>query len=271
MIRLQNVLKMFSRRICKTSWRRFEDVLKMSWRGLENVLKTSWRRLEDVLKTYGQDEYIGLDQDVLKTSSEDVWLIRIYSSSSRRLEDVLKTSFEDEDERRLHQGECLLGNIKRGAVCIYYHNFLPLKVINIQFLNEYINFEIRIGGKLCGFLCLYWSPSQTRNIFETFADNFELILDTAVNRNLFSIVALGDFNAKTANWYKNDMNLYEGLKINTITSQFGFQKLINEPIHPTANSSSWISSWINLIFISQPNLWWNLMLILPCIQIAIIR
>ena len=59
------------------------------------------RRLEDVLKTYGQDEYIGLDQDVLKTSSEDVWLIRIYSSSSRRLEDLLKTSFEDEDKRRL--------------------------------------------------------------------------------------------------------------------------------------------------------------------------
>ena len=45
----------------------------------------SRKRLEDVLKTYGQDEYIGLNQDVLKTSSED------------------------EDERRLHQDECLLG------------------------------------------------------------------------------------------------------------------------------------------------------------------
>ena len=36
-----------------------------------------------------------------KTSSEDVGLIRIYSSSSRRLEEVLKVSFEDEDGRRL--------------------------------------------------------------------------------------------------------------------------------------------------------------------------
>ena len=119
MIRLQNVLKMSSRRICETSWRRFEDVLKMSWRRLEDVLKTSWKRLEDVLKTYGQDEYIGLDQDVLKTSSEDVWLIKIYSSSSRCLEDALKTFFEVDDEkrlhdvfktssRRLHQDECLL-------------------------------------------------------------------------------------------------------------------------------------------------------------------
>ena len=126
-------------------------------------------------------------------------------------------------------------NTKRGSVCIYYHNSLPLKVIDIQLLNECINFEIRIGGKLCSLLCFYRSPSQTQDIFEIFAD---ITLDSVINKNLFLIVALGDFNAKTANWYKNDMNLYEGLKINTITSQFGFQKLINEPIHPTANSSS---------------------------------
>ena len=31
-------------------------------------------------------------------------------------------------------------NTKRGSVCIYYHNSLPLKVIDIQFLNECINF-----------------------------------------------------------------------------------------------------------------------------------
>ena len=125
-----------------------------------------------------------------------------------------------------------------------------MKVIDIQFLNECINFEIRIGGKLCSFLCLYRSPSQTRDIFETFADNFELTLDTIVNKNSFLIVALGDFNAKTTNWYKNDINSYEGLKIDTITSQFGIQQLINKLTHLTANSSS----CIDLIFTSQPNL-----------------
>ena len=65
-------------------------VLKTSWRCLEDVFA---RRLEDVLKTYSQDEYIGLDQDVLKTSSEDVRLRRTYSSWSRHLEDVfIKTN-----------------------------------------------------------------------------------------------------------------------------------------------------------------------------------
>ena len=118
-------------------------------------------------------------------------------------------------------------NTKRGGVCIYYHNSLPLKVIDIQLLNECINFEIRIGGKLCSFLCLYRSPSQTRDIFETFADNFELALDSIINKNPFFIVALGDFNAKTTSWYKNDINSYEGLNVDTITSQFGLQQIMN--------------------------------------------
>ena len=98
MIRLQNVLKMSSRRICETSWRRFEDVLKTSWRCLEDVFA---RRLEDVLKTswrhLGKTSWRRLE-DVLKTSwrrLEDVWTRRIYWSWPRRLEDVLKTSSED--------------------------------------------------------------------------------------------------------------------------------------------------------------------------------
>ena len=103
---------------------------------------------------------------------------------------------------------------------------------------------------MCTFLFLCRSPSQTRDIFETLADNFVLTLDTVVNKNPFLIVALGDFNAKTTNWYKNDINSYEGLKIDTITSQFGLEQLINEPTHLTANSSS----CIDLIFTSQPNL-----------------
>ena len=115
-------------------------------------------------------------------------------------------------------------NTKRCGICIYYDNSLPLKVIEIQLLNECINFEIKISGKLCSFLCLYRSPSQTRDIFETFTDNFELTLNWIINKNSFLIVALGSFNAKTTNWYKNDISSYEGLKIDTITSQFGLKQ-----------------------------------------------
>ena len=99
MTRLENVLKISLQDALKMSWRHFcktccwGRLCKKSWRCLEDVLEMSSKRLEDILKTYGQDEYIGLDQDVFKTSSEDVWLRRIYSSRSRRLEDVfIKTN-----------------------------------------------------------------------------------------------------------------------------------------------------------------------------------
>ena len=105
-MRLENVLKRSLQDVFKRSWRCLEDVLKASWRRFEDVLKTflqdilkmSWRRFKNVrprrlclswsrrlLKTYEWGEYIRLDQDVLKTSSED------------------------EDGRCLHQDECLLG------------------------------------------------------------------------------------------------------------------------------------------------------------------
>ena len=92
-------------KVLKTFWRRFEDVLA--------------RRLEDILKTYDWDEYISLDQDVvLKTSSQSVWIRRIYLSwwktswirlLQTKTKDIFKTS-----SRRLHQDECLLGS---NVVC----------------------------------------------------------------------------------------------------------------------------------------------------------
>ena len=78
------------KRFCKTSWKRFEDVLKMSWRcledafakRLENVLKTSWRR-------------------IAKTN------ILILTNTSWR--DVFWR------QRRFHQDECLVGSVLKNV------------------------------------------------------------------------------------------------------------------------------------------------------------
>lgn len=99
-----------------------------------------------------------------------------------------------------------------------------MKVLDIQFLNECLNFELNIGGKVCHFLCLSGSPNQTGKSFETLADNLELDIDTLTNINLFLIVAIGNFNAKTINRYKNDTTFYKGTKIDAILSQFGLNK-----------------------------------------------
>ena len=100
------------------------------------------------------------------------------------------------------------------------------------------------------FISLYRSPSQSPDVFEKFTDNFELNLDKIANKNPYLIVILGDFNAKSSNWYKHDTTIYEGSKINAITSQFGLKQLIKEPTHSLNDSSS----CIDLIFTSQPNL-----------------
>ena len=76
-------------------------------------------------------------------------------------------------------------NTKRGGACLYYKTCLPLKVLDIQYLNQCINFGLKIDDKLCTFVALYRSPSQSQDNFETFVDNFELNLETLTRKNPF--------------------------------------------------------------------------------------
>ena len=57
-------------------------------------------------------------------------------------------------------------NTKRGGVYVYYKTSLPLKLLDIKYLPECINFELIIGGNLCSFIILYRSPSQTHDDLE---------------------------------------------------------------------------------------------------------
>ena len=59
-------------------------------------------------------------------------------------------------------------NSKRGGVCFYYKSALPLRVLNIYYLQESISFELKMGDKLCNFIFLYSSPSQAQDEFENF-------------------------------------------------------------------------------------------------------
>ena len=133
--------------------------------------------------------------------------------------------------------------------CIYYKNFLPLKVIDNQYLQECINFEMKIREKLCNFIVLYCSPSESQDDLEKFLKNFDLNLYTILANNPFLTFVLGDFNVKSNLWCNSDKT-YKGSKIEGITSQSGLQQLINEPTDHTRNSSS----CSGLIFPSEKNL-----------------
>ena len=45
-------------------------------------------------------------------------------------------------------------NKKRGGVCIYYKSYLPLRIIDINYLSECVRFELMVGDKLCNFIAL---------------------------------------------------------------------------------------------------------------------
>ena len=68
-------------------------------------------------------------------------------------------------------------NYKCGGVCIYCKDSLPLKIIDIQYLQECINFHLIIGQKMCHFITLYQSPNQSHNEFNLLIKSIELNLD----------------------------------------------------------------------------------------------
>ena len=80
--------------------------------------------------------------------------------------------------------------------------------------------------------------------------NLELNLENMVQTNPFLVVAIGDFNAKSSNWFCHDKTNFEGDAIENLTPQFGLHQAIKEPTHILDTSSL----CIDLIFTSQPNL-----------------
>ena len=90
-------------------------------------------------------------------------------------------------------------NTKRGGVFIYYRNSLPSKLVSVYYLNECISIVVKLRDKICNFFSLYVSPNKSEDDFENFCNNFVLTLDVVSATNLFLIVAIGDFNAKSSN------------------------------------------------------------------------
>ena len=88
----------------------------------------------------------------------------------------------------LRQKQSCSHGVKNGCKNLQRFGFNPLKpfclsseqglrVINIGYSHKCLSFELQIGDKICNFVALYRSPSQSQDDFETFADNFEMTLN----------------------------------------------------------------------------------------------
>ena len=64
---------------------------------------------------------------------------------------------------------------------------------------------------------------------ETFAEKIELNLENLVKINPFLVVAIGDYNAKSSNWFCHDKTNFEADAVESLISQFGLHQVIKEP------------------------------------------
>ena len=83
-----------------------------------------------------------------------------------------------------------------------------------------------IGNKIRNFITLYRSPIQNQDDFQAFKDNLEMNLEILAQRNPFLMVVIGDFNAKSKHWRRQDSTNFEGITIENVTSQFDLSQLI---------------------------------------------
>ena len=122
-------------------------------------------------------------------------------------------------------------NIKQGGVCIYYRETLPLKIIQLNYLPEYLVCEISYNDKKIFIVALYRSPSQSTDEFDEFLRGFEDVIDYINQCNPYFTLITGDFNARCNRWWENDSNNTEGVSIDNLTSSYGLKQLIAEPTH----------------------------------------
>ena len=72
-------------------------------------------------------------------------------------------------------------NKKLGGACVYYKSYLPLRIIDINYIdNECARFELMVDDELCNFITLYMSASYSQDLFESFREILGLNLQSTL-------------------------------------------------------------------------------------------
>ena len=109
-------------------------------------------------------------------------------------------------------------NTKRGGVCIYYKESLPVRVINLPYFKEALLLEMSFNKEKAIVSVIYRSPSQNSNQFELFLSNLENLLSDVTKYKQSLSVGTSDFNARSSSWWRNDINTIEGSHLYPLTS-----------------------------------------------------
>ena len=142
-------------------------------------------------------------------------------------------------------------NVKRGGVGLYIKDSFPAtNRPDIVTLSECIVCEIQLNRKKYFFATIYRSPSPSTTELVDFMENFELMLSKMAAENPYCVIITGDFNARSPQWWENDLENDAGKSLEPFIADLGLQQLISEPTHFMGDSRS----CIDLILTDQPNL-----------------
>ena len=176
-------------------------------------------------------------------------LSETYLNNSISNEAILLEGFSNDVFRSDHPS-----NGKRGGVCLYYKENMPIKQrIDLQTISECVVAEITSGRKKMFLVVLYRSSSQTSQEFGDFLDGFETMVTKIKDTKPHCLVITGDFNCKSIKWWADGDENAEGIELNELTDSLDLSQLIDKPTHFLENSES----CIDLRFTDQPNLFLN--------------
>ena len=117
------------------------------------------------------------------------------------------------------------GNIKRGGVCVYSKESLPVNCLPNPYLKGCLILKclLTIRGYV---VSMYRSPSQTSDDFNSFTTNLEKLVVNISSTNPHFILMIGDFNAKSSNWSSNNTTTAEGTQLDYLASLYGMNQHI---------------------------------------------
>ena len=143
-------------------------------------------------------------------------LLQVYNAINRfdiicLSETYLDNSYHTDDDQLTFTGYNLIradnpNNIKRGGVCIYHRDSLPVKVINSNVLNECLVCELSFGSQRVCLVSIYRIPSQSSNECNTFLLNFEQLLTYLNSIKPHVQLVTGDFNVRSSSWWSEDID-----------------------------------------------------------------
>ena len=118
-------------------------------------------------------------------------------------------------------------NVKRGGVCMYYKEVLSLKIISTSYFGQYLLCDVTFQNQKGYIAVIYRSQSQSCNEFEDFLFNLEQLINQIKQlKPSFTKIILGDFNARSSDWWPDDITSPEGTHSNSLISMYGFDQLI---------------------------------------------